>query len=147
MHAALETEIGSLTSHPGDKFAMRLVEPVVVDKREVLPKETVFQGKVLTVLAGDLKTHTPAEVRTAFEEVVLPDGRRFPVNVSPEEQQRSEFDTRLPVGTALLGSAAVRWDDFRWKKGRTGWLRLKFDLKVPAAIYNAKPASTNPDTH
>jgi hypothetical protein len=38
MHTVLETEIGSLTSHPGDKFAMRLLEPVIVNNREVLPK-------------------------------------------------------------------------------------------------------------
>jgi hypothetical protein len=104
MHAVLDTEIGSLTSHPGDKFAMRLLEPVVVDNREVLPTVTVFQGKVLAVLAGDPQTHTTAKVRTAFEKVVLPDGRSFPVNASPEEQRRSEFDTRMPVFSS---------DDFR----------------------------------
>src|SRR6267143_2608443 len=86
MHAVLETEIGSLTSHPGDKIAMRLLEPVIVDSREVLPKGAVFQGKVLTVLAADPKTHTAAEIGTAFEKVVLPDGRSFPVNASAEEQ-------------------------------------------------------------
>jgi hypothetical protein len=92
MHVVLETEIGSRTSHPGDRLAMRLLEPVVVDKREVLPTGTVFEGKVIAVLPGDPKTHTLAEVRTAFEEVVLPDGRSFPVNVSPEEQRNSEFE-------------------------------------------------------
>src|SRR5712664_4253134 len=117
MHTVLETEIGSLTSHPGDKFAMRLLEPVVVDSREVLPKGTVFQGKVLTVLAADPKTHTAAEVGTAFEKVVLPDGRSFPVNASSEQQRHSEFDSRLSVAVAL----GARWEDFRWKKGRTGW--------------------------
>jgi len=137
MHTALETEIGSLTSHPGDKVAMRLLEPVVVDSREVLPKGTLFQGKILTVLAADPKTHTAAEVSSAFEKVVLPDGRSFPVNASPEEQRRSEFDTRMPVFSA----------DFRWKKGRTGWLRLRFDLEVPAAFVSGKPASINPATH
>jgi hypothetical protein len=136
MHTVLETEIGSLISHPGDKFVMRLVEPVVVDNREVLPKGTVFQGKVLGVLAGEPKTHTTAEVRTAFEKVVFPDGRSFPVNASPEEQRRSEFDTRMPVFSP---------DDFRWKKGRTGWLRLRFDLEVPAAFVSGKPGSTNPE--
>jgi hypothetical protein len=143
MHAVLEGEIGSLTSHPGDKFAMRLLEPVVVDNREVLPKGTVFQGKVLTVLAADPKSHTAAEVGTAFEKVVLPDGRTFPVNASPEAQRHSEFDTRLPIAVAL----GARWEDFRWKKGRTGWLRLRFDLEVPAAFVNGKPASLNPVTH
>jgi hypothetical protein len=136
MHMVLETEIGSLTSHPGDKFVMRLLEPVVIDNHEVLPKGTVFQGKVLTVLAADPKTHTAAEVSTAFEKVALPDGRSFPVNASPEEQRRSEFDTRMPVFSA----------DFRWKKGRSGWLRLKFDLEVPAAFVSGKPVPTNPAT-
>src|SRR6267378_494996 len=107
MHTVLETEIGSLTSHPGDKFAMRLLEPVVVDSREVLP-----------------------------------DGRSFPVNASSEQQRHSEFDSRLSVAVAL----GARWEDFRWKKGRTGWLRLRFDLEVPAAFVSGKPASTNPAT-
>src|SRR5437879_5392895 len=86
MHAVLDTEIGSLTSHPGDKVVMRLLEPVVLDNLEVLPKGTLFQGKILTVLAADPKTHTAAEVNSAFEKVVLPDGRSFPVNASAEEQ-------------------------------------------------------------
>ena len=145
MHTALETEIGSLTSHPGDKVAMRLLEPVVVDSREVLPKGTLFQGKILTVLAADPKTHTAAEVSSAFEKVVLPDGRSFPVNASPEEQRRTEFDTRLSAMGMFWGANAVRWEDFRWKKGRTGWLRLRFDLEVPASFVSGKPASTNPD--
>src|SRR5258707_12712686 len=67
MHAVLETEIGSLTSHPGDKIAMRLLEPVIVDSHEVLTKGTLFQGKILTVLAADPKSHTAAEVSSAFE--------------------------------------------------------------------------------
>jgi hypothetical protein len=145
MHTALETEIGSLTSHPGDKFVMRLLDPVVVDNREVLPKGTVFQGKVLTVLAADPKTHTAAEVGSAFDKVVLPDGRSFPVNASAEEQRRTEFDTRLSAMGMFWGAYAVRWEDFRWKKCRTGWLRLRFDLEVPAAFVSGKPAPANPD--
>jgi len=142
MHTALETEIGSLTSHPGDKVAMRLLEPVVVDSREVLPKGTLFQGKILTVLAADPKTHTAAEVSSAFEKVVLPDGRSFPVNASAEEQRRTEFDTRSSIAVAF----GAQWEDFRWKKGRSGWLRLRFDLEVPAAFVSGKLVPTNPST-
>lgn len=142
MHTVLETEVGSLTSHPGDKIAMRLLEPVVVDSHEVLPKGTVFQGKVLTVLAADPKTHTAAEVGTAFEKVVLPDGRSFPVNASPEEQRRTEFETRSSIAAAF----GAQWEDFRYKKGRSGWLRLRFDLEVPAALVSGKVVPTSPAT-
>ena len=143
MHVTLETDVGSRISHPGDRFSMRLLEPLVIENRELLPKGTIFQGKILSVLAGDAKTRTLPEIRTAFDEVLLPNGGSFLVTATAEEQRHSEFETRGSVTAAFFGAAAVRFDDFTWKKGRTGWLRLKFDLVVPSE-FTASKAAGNP---
>ena len=137
MHVALDTDVGSTISHPKDPFAVHLLMSVTVKGLEVLPQGTVFSGRVISVLSADPKTHTRAQVQVAFEKVLLRDGRSFPILVPPAEQKQISFDTRPSAAGWVFGAWAVQYQDFRFKKGRKGWLHLGFDLEIPASIVSA----------
>lgn len=134
MHLKLENPIGSVISKTGDPFVVSLIEPVVFTGKSVLPKGTRISGTILLAIPADVKSHTHANVRVAFDNVTLPNDRGFSI---PETLVDRDMDCErsMTVGVALFGSlavAATEYSDFMWKSGHKTWCHLHFDLTVPS---------------
>lgn len=134
MRVALTTELGSLVSKPKDVVAFRLLKPVVIGGADVLPTGTIISGVVVSAVPADPLTHTIPALDLGLDLVSLPTGASFPINVPFTDQKKQSFETRAPAGAYILGSWAVQYQDFKWKKGRKGFLKLGFNLEVPAEL-------------
>ncbi len=77
-----DNEVGTAISRVNDGVEVRLIKPVLVGGREVLPAGTTLSGRVLAVRRGDKHRKTYAMIRLGFNRVTLPDGRSFPAQAS-----------------------------------------------------------------
>jgi len=74
----LLTSISAAKSRPGDSFRARLVEPVRLDSRVVLPEGSQFEGKVVKATPPRWLSR-PGSLYLTFTGLALPGGSRGPV--------------------------------------------------------------------
>lgn len=76
------TSVGTATSHAGDKVEARLLNPLSVRDRQVLPRGALLSGRVVMVRPGNNTINAYPALLLGFDKLILPDGRNFPINVS-----------------------------------------------------------------
>ena len=75
----LETALSTRTNKPGDKFAGRVTEPVMLNGRTIIPVGAAVEGKVMRAEEPRRIRGTPTlDLRP--ELVVLPNGERYSIN-------------------------------------------------------------------
>jgi hypothetical protein len=68
-------------SHPGDSFQARLVEPVRLDSKVVLPEGTLLEGKVVKSTPPRVLSRA-GSLRLAFTDLTLPGAASIPASAS-----------------------------------------------------------------
>jgi len=95
--------VSASKSHPGDLLQARLVEPVLVDSKVVLPEGTLLKGKVLKSTPPRVLSRS-GSLLLAFTDLTVPGGNDVPASASlagAEIDQRSH--TRLDPEGKLHG--------------------------------------------
>jgi hypothetical protein len=77
----LETTLSTFASRAGDPFQGRIVDPVVVNGKTVLPAGTTVQGRV-TKASEPRRYEGKATIAIFPEAVVLPNGERYVLNAA-----------------------------------------------------------------
>ena len=105
---ALDTELSSETSRPGDTFSATVVEPIVMDGREVIPAGSTIQGTV-TDAAPAKRGAGQATLALSFGALRLASGYHTSIVGSFQEVSASKKGRNAAViggsaaGGALLG--------------------------------------------
>lgn len=106
----LRTPLHTATSRRGDRFAARLVRPLTLDGRVVVPAQTLLEGRVTEVVsAGDVAAGEPdslARIALEFRSLTLPSGERLPLQASVAPPGRVVESGGSPVAGATGGAAA-----------------------------------------
>jgi len=137
--------ISASKSKPGDKVRARLLEPVLLNSRVVLPAGSLFEGKVL-------KRNPPrwlsraGSLYLAFTDLTLPEGSRIPIAASlagAELDRRSH--TRMDAEGQLRGERPGKaW--MAINLGVTAGIAKEVDdgvqLVIEAIVSTATDAST-----
>jgi hypothetical protein len=95
--------VSASKSHPGDLLQARLVEPVLVDSKVVLPEGTLLKGKVLKSTPPRVLSRS-GSLLLAFTDLTVPGGNDVPASASlagAEIDQRSH--TKLDPEGKLHG--------------------------------------------
>jgi len=77
----LETTLSTFASRTGDSFQGRIMEPVMVDGKTVLPAGTTVQGRVIKA-SGPRRYQGKPTIAIFPEAVVLPNGERYVLNAT-----------------------------------------------------------------
>jgi hypothetical protein len=119
----------SQVSHPDDVVEARLLKPVFMDGRVVLPEGTLFTGRVLGVRPAR-RLHRSAEINFRFERIALPDGQEKPFDAAISGFQGGVGrDVGLDAEGDLLAKKSLRW------RGITaGFAGLGSSIALRAAI-------------
>lgn len=105
---ALDTTLSSETSQVGDAFSATVVEPIVIEGREVIPSGSTIEGRV-TDAAPAKRGAGKATLAMSFGALRLPSGYRTDVVGSFQEVSASKKGRNAAViggsaaGGALLG--------------------------------------------
>jgi hypothetical protein len=75
----LQTTISTFSSKVGDPFQAKLVDPVVVDGKTLIPAGAIVEGRV-TKLSEPRRISGKPTIGILPEQMVLPDGQRFMLN-------------------------------------------------------------------
>ncbi len=95
--------VSASRSKPGDAVRARLLEPVLLDSRVILPAGSLFQGKVLRRTPPRWLSRA-GSLYLAFTDLTLPEGTKLPIAASvagAELDQRSH--TRIDAEGQLRG--------------------------------------------
>ena len=74
-------EVSSSKNHAGDSFQARLVEPVQLGSRMILPEGSVFEGKVLKSRASRILSRS-GSIYLTFTNLTIPGGLSNPISAS-----------------------------------------------------------------
>lgn len=113
----LETTISTFSSHVGDPFRGRLIDPVALDGKTVLPAGAVVEGRV-TKLNEPRRIKGKPTIALFPEHIVLPSGDRVMLNAIL-------VDTNMGKGTDVNEEGQFKGDghdrkDQLWVAGGTG---------------------------
>ncbi len=75
----LQTTISTFSSKVGDPFRGKLVDPVVIDGKTVIPAGATVEGRV-TKLSEPRRISGKPTIGILPEDLVMPDGQRFTLN-------------------------------------------------------------------
>lgn len=96
IQARLETTLSSRTNRQGDRFTAKVVEPIIVAGKEVIPAGTTLEGRVAEVKnAGRVKGR--AEMNLSYERLIFPNGVSETIVASQaelDETQKEEVDRK-----------------------------------------------------
>ncbi len=81
LEVVLETHLNTQDSETGDQFSARLVMPVFVDEKMVLPMDCVVEGTVVRV-QGPGRVSGKAEIQLRPELIKLPSGEELPLSAA-----------------------------------------------------------------
>jgi hypothetical protein len=137
--------VSASKSNPGDVVQARLLEPVLLDSKVVLPAGTVFEGKVVKKTPPRWLSRAGSLYLT-FSEVTLPEGNRIPIAASlagAELDERSH--TRMDAEGRLRGERPGKaW--MAINLGMTAGIAKEVDdglqLVIEAIVSTATDAST-----
>lgn len=100
----LLNSLSGAKSHSGDAIQARLLEPVIVDSRVVLPAGSLFEGRVLKSTPPRIPSRA-GSLTIAFESVTLPGRIRIPVSASVASLEvKTSSPTKLDREGRLHGS-------------------------------------------
>ncbi len=137
--------VSASKSRPGDGFQARLIEPVLLNSRVVLPAGTLFEGKVLKKIPPRWGSRS-GSLSLTFNQLTLPSGNRVPIAAS---LAAAELDRRSH--TKIDGEGQLRGErpGMAWMAvniGVTGGLAKEVDdttqLIIEALISTATDVST-----
>ncbi len=108
----IDSSITSVSSKPGDVFAINLSEPLMVEGLEMVPPGARILGSVLHVSPAKFqKGGVPGQVSVALQTLVFPDGSYTPfygfINYNPA--YGNGFDSVAP---AKVKQAGMNWSDY-----------------------------------
>ncbi|MBI4464564.1 MAG: TrbI/VirB10 family protein [Acidobacteria bacterium] len=103
LHVVLEKTLSTKETKAGDPFTSRLVMPVWVNQREVLPVGTMVEGSVVN-LQGPGRVSGRAEMQLRPEKLIFPDGRDYTLAATLESAKTGD-DTKVDPreGTVKAG--------------------------------------------
>lgn len=78
--------LSSENSHVGDRFTSTVITPVYASGVEVVPAGSVVQGRVTSVKSARTRGRE-GQVAVAFDSLVLPDGKKVPIEGALTELQ------------------------------------------------------------
>jgi len=100
----LLNSVSGAKSHAGDPIQARLLEPVMVDSRVLLPAGSLFEGRVLKSIPPRIPARA-GSLTVAFESVTLPQRARVEVSASVAAVEvTSSSPTKLDREGRLRGS-------------------------------------------
>ena len=137
--------VSASKSNPGDVVQARLLEPVLINSKVVLPAGTLFEGKVVKKTPPRWLSRAGSLYLT-FSEVTLPEGNRIPIAASlagAELDERSH--TRMDAEGRLHGERPGKaW--MAINLGMTAGIAKEVDdslqLIIEAIVSTATDAST-----
>jgi hypothetical protein len=116
-HVILLRDLRASTSHAGDTFLARVLEPVYVNSMLALPEGALVRGKVVRSVAPRW-LYRPAALSLSFTQLKLPTGEEIDIAASP-------------TGVAVDRNSTLRMDAEGGLIGaRPGKARLLIDLGV-----------------
>jgi hypothetical protein len=83
----LDTTLATFSSKAGDPFSARVVEPVVMDGKTVIPVGTTVEGRV-TKSTEPRRIAGKPTIAILPENLILPDGQRFMLNATLVDTNR-----------------------------------------------------------
>jgi hypothetical protein len=96
-------------NRPNDLVTARLLQPVLVDGRVVLPSGSILDGRI-TMIRNSGHVHRPAELGLRFDKIVLPDGQAEPMaGVLAVMDKSSKLDLHIDAEGHLTGGRALSW--------------------------------------
>ena len=75
----LKTPLHSATTRVGDRFAARVMEPIMIGDRVIVPTRSLVEGRVWSVISAD-DADSVAMIALDFRTITLADGRRLPLD-------------------------------------------------------------------
>jgi hypothetical protein len=96
-------------NRPNDLVTARLLQPVLVDGRVVLPSGSILDGRI-TMIRNSGHVHRPAELGLRFDKIVLPNGQAAPmIGVLAVMDKSSKLDLHIDAEGHLTGGRARSW--------------------------------------
>ena len=96
IQAKLETTISSKTNRQGDRFTAKVTEAVMVSGKEVIPLNTIIEGRISAVKnAGRVKGRS--EMNLSYERLIFPNGVSETIVASQADldaTQKAEVDSK-----------------------------------------------------
>jgi len=103
----LEQELSSATNLAGDEFAVRIVEPVAVDGRDVIGPGSTVLGRVVEAVPSK-KIGGTARLQLEFVDLVTASGDRLPIAASFVQQAKGQTKKdAATIGGAAAGGAIL----------------------------------------
>jgi hypothetical protein len=104
--------IHTQVNRPNDLVSARLLQPVLVDGRVVLPSGSILDGRI-TMIRNSGHVHRPAELGLRFDKILLPDGQAEPMaGVLAVMDESRKLDFRIDAEGHLTGGRALSWKTF-----------------------------------
>jgi hypothetical protein len=96
IQAKLETSLNSKTNRQGDRFTAKVTESVIVSGKEVIPLNTIIEGRIAAVkTAGKVKGRS--EMNLSYERLIFPNGVSETIVASQADldpTQKEEVDAK-----------------------------------------------------
>ncbi len=117
MAATLKNSLDSGSTQVGEPVETTLPNGLMQDGKQVLPPNTIISGQVSEVVSAKrFKFGANGKIAISFNQVQLPDGRKFPIQASVDTNKMSLTGgstkgrvgkSALAVGGGALGGAAL----------------------------------------
>ena len=96
IQARLETTLSSKSNRQGDRFTAKVTEPVVVAGKEVIPSNSIVEGRIASVKsAGRVKGRS--EMNLSYERLIFPNGVSETIVASQadlDDKEKEEVDRK-----------------------------------------------------
>lgn len=172
----LEDDLSSATSHVGDVFSLRLQDGLVLNDKEVVPKNARIVGTVTGAMsAASLRGGQPGQLQVSLQSLIFPDGRhtRFfgfiSHNANLDHQLENSTVSQAKNGASYAGRAVTGffgtlgsraglsafvpkptpWNqgrDFILKKGEVIPVKLNRSLNLPQKPQDVISANFQPSS-
>ena len=101
--------IHTRVNRPNDLVTARLLQPVLVDGRVVLPSGSILDGRI-TMVRNSGHVHRPAELGLRFDKIVLPNGQAESMaGVLAVMDKSRKLDLHIDAEGHLTGGRALSW--------------------------------------
>ena len=94
-----------LPAHVGDVISARTTEDIYVEDNKVIPMGTIFKGKVSCV-RPPRRVQRPGWLEISFDQLNLPDGRRFAFNAQADNFKQSTIKSKAR-GVGMVAANAA----------------------------------------
>lgn len=115
----LETRISTTTSQAGDRFAGRVVEPVTLKGRTVIPVGASVKGHVVSVSEPRRVRGVPT-IHLVPDEVTMPNGERYALSAVVVDATGAGNKTDVDEEGRIKGSGTTRGDKIEMAAGTGG---------------------------